>query len=1846
MGNGVLTLVLKDDNYLYEWCEYLHQEKDSDPEFVAILERMDALIIGNVVKCSDAIQKNVVSLYKKGNVLPETLTKYLMPNLSSKDEKREWLDDCIEHISEVDDVKFEAFCKIAEELNDEECLIKLVSKLSNAKVKINGLKASIISMIEIAVKKNDTETATELLSAILNMAGQYQLDYNDAIALFEAYMLVGNYELAYIANKALQSFETYKIDEVENKKISALCEELNKNSHLSLFSVLRGEFEKTKGSKAIELLTMWRGLFRITEGDTVASEELRDYFDMPEKWSADAKDLLIKHLICNSKSNLYWQLLGRYFMNSDVAVRINVEFQHAKVSTDLFGSVLVNVVNQGLDELLIEIIEYLLNETDTSVFNKCYKTLSRIINRCPDVFAHSEVALAYIDCLFNNHELCGSNNALTFVMESAEKANKVYEFARIYVNDIRQHDSLLVRKLLCKVLLENNSDEMVIKNLISILESVPHEVAYRKLLFDLYEKADFVSEVNREILFIVMENDSEIVDEQLLYRLYTRAVICDAQELFLEALEIIRKYYPALAVYDDIKKYEMTAKPLEDDEILEVYNDEYEQLMHVLTPDRVVKTIINMIPGEMYLLGKNVIHQSAFEYGINNLSGSDAENIKYCHDLYVAIGEAFGEDKELKDIVLKSCFLRQWKEFVLYQPENNIINDIIKNDHSFKKILVKRHYEILKWVFLSLLDAPVDDEGVIVRAYTFLSASGIVRFNKKTLKRIYMMDEHYRDVVRKIFSIRIESATLRKIGVVGENILEIEDNEKVAFLICTLAPSELSAIFNNDLCFERLMNMPLERAKHITEIYAGLYSEGRDNVFSRAIANLQMSNDAFAVSNNAYKEDDALKFIRKKYQKQFDIINSSSESLSKQTKKNFELTKAEYLYETIIVDSAQDYQELKPNKMDYLSVLTMLFNKREITDIKEFIWKLRKEELLPVFAYVMQLLEQYVVAYNSLEWIEDEEWKNALCQVQYRAMIGVYLKPEEREIREKIRQNIVIDKTYWLGKFLPVSEEQVPVYVEKIKALYTFVDELKEYLSYNGIDVSWIVIDSEKFFEDVRHIENKYANRTKPISIGVRETAKEAEESVADYLDNDILEEMLSGVAIESIGDLGRAPQTLEECLGVIKHYATVKRESKNKRDILAIKDILRWSYIKKMDEEGYTRENLLSILKLMSKDELVNKSQWMAILLYIVKYFDSIDNLTQMSRMMESDLKLIQCLTCDGSNNLRFFRKGDLKIWKNVELVLSEVSGTDFLRIDENEQMQQLVLYRTKLLANGDEKTSSSFTQINNKILRLINNQITGLKDSAELSVSVLEEDKNHEVSIVWERNNNRGYLYALISNNGGAESENVVLNSKINVAGAKRYAINRIYPGEKVPFRESFSSSDLVDNRVNWDIELSYFDTTKGQQVTVMHHVTACVSIGGEALDLGNINTGNPAKGKNFVGRTRELALLRNRFSDEEQLPSMLIRGLKRSGKSSILIQLTEYLRKKDQIVVVFVDGQSIGDDIKNAFVDKVIDGIRISYRNDENYKEIISNQLGDFKHEWKARLEDADWIGQLDLFYFELSQMLHKKILVIIDEMESIFYNHRFESLSQEDLLYAALRSLIQKSDNYVSFVFCGSDALLTSCLEQRRETQMFQTLQYLEVGHMNHGDIQEIFRRQSENYEINFSQDAVEAIWEITNGLVWYAKLLGYLVINNIFANDLTIRREVNRWDIYHSVQMLINGEIGTDKYDLVDASLSTPRTAIVHAMAGIMPDYNKEVSIEEIHTALKVMKMEGYINPRNGEELPELSEEALKNHLEFLKKMQFVESNASKTKYVFTAELYRLFFRNNKKLHLFEEKEKD
>lgn len=1841
MGNGILTLVTKKVSFLKDWCEYLRVNSQSENEYVQKLEKVDLYIGNNVLGVSDIVRKIVCSLYQSNAFIPETLERYLIPEMNSDTEIRNWLDECLCNPAELDDIKYKSFCDFSEKLGEQERIVEIICCLARRKsCKVTGLKETILTYISGSTKKNDSETTAVLLDALLHLAGNYQLTQADVFVLYKAYMLIANYEYAFIADKAIGNIEV--LSDEEKQQVLEFRRELDKNKETSLFSVISKEAQSIKDCHLVETLLMWKGLFRVTEEDTAASEELRDYFNSPEKWSDQAKDLVVKQLLCNVKYELYWQLLKQYYSDSDEAIKLNIEYQYSKIKPELLKSVIFTAQKQGLKEQLIDIINYILSDEKTAIFDKCYEQIYRTIGVCPGIYSSTEIALMYINNLFENEDLCKNDKALRFVLEVSEQGGCVTDFAERYTSSVDVIDYLFLQKVLCKVLLTNDNATSITKRIIEVLKNAPHEVAYQEMLIDICTSLTLDQDVRQELLNVIYENDLVTVDEQLIYRQYIKAIVNGCQSAFMMAVEIIKKYYLELSVYDDLKKYELTSKAVEDDKVLEIYEDEYSQMTSILAPDRLLKTIINMLPGDIFLSQKNFAHNSAYEYGLKYLSANELETLKINYELFNSVCVAFDQDPEFLSIFMKACFLRQWEEVVLYKAADKYINDIIRNDFSIKKVLVKRHFEVLKWVFLSMLDANVDDEDVVDRAYILLSATGIVRFNKNTLRRFYKMDDYYRSIVRRIFSIRIESVTLRRLGYVGEAILEIIDNEKVAYLICTLSPSDLSTIFNNENCFEALMSMPIDRAQKIAEIYLGLFSEGKGNVFSRVVGALQSNTTIFSALNNSGEEDEALSYSRKRFRKQLDTIGRAGDSAPKNLQKNFEIAKAEYLFYSVLADEKESCSEINPTEMDYVSVLTMLFNRKSIKDIKEFIWKLSKEMLLPVYAYLLQLGEQYALAYRVTEFIQDDKWKTTLYQVQYRAMKWGSLKPEEKEIQKNIRERIEIDGSYWMGKSYPINEEQVSEYANKMEELKDLLYEYKDYLLFNGLNVVDINLDEEKIEDDLGQIKKRFAKKIEVNDINDY-LEEESSECVANYLDNKLLEDMIGNMNVVPIKDLDHAPQTLEECVGAIAYYATVKRDSKNRRDILTAKNLARWAFLKKMDATGYSRKLLLEVLKLIGKDDAINKSQWIVIVSYLVKYFEEIENLSRMSRMLENDLPLIKALANEDGSTLRLFGRVNLRVWRNIEIALSEISGVDYQRLNEAEQMQRLSSIRSNLLANASEKQTSSFLQINNKILRLINEKITGLKNSAELLVTVLEENKNQEVSIVWEPSNDTGYLYAIISNNGGNSCENVTLSSKINDSKEKSYEIDRIYSGEKIPFRENFKKSDLIDDQVSWDIEVKYNDPQKEMQEVVLHHVMATVTYSNESLNLGNISTGNPAKGKNFVGRVRELALLRNRYSDEEQLPSMLIRGLKRSGKSSILIQLMESLKDNNQFVVVFVDGQSIGDDIKNAFVDKVIDGIRIGYRNVGEYKELIENGLNDFKMKWQDAMKTTDWIGQLDWFYYELSQLLGKKILVIIDEMESIFYNHRFESNLQEEMLYASLRALIQKAENYVSFIFCGSDTLLTSCLEQRSETQMFQTLQYLEVGHMNHGDIQEIFKRQSEKYEITFTSDAVETIWEYSDGMVWYAKLLGYLVINNILANDLTIRSEVNRWDILQAVQMLINGEIGTDKYDLVDACLNTPRTAIIHAMASVMPDRNKEVSVDEIFIAVKMMKVEGYINPRNGEEIPELNVDLVKEHLDFLEKMQFVKSNASRTKYEFTAELYRLFFRTDKKLHLFEER---
>ena len=256
--------------------------------------------------------------------------------------------------------------------------------------------------------------------------------------------------------------------------------------------------------------------------------------------------------------------------------------------------------------------------------------------------------------------------------------------------------------------------------------------------------------------------------------------------------------------------------------------------------------------------------------------------------------------------------------------------------------------------------------------------------------------------------------------------------------------------------------------------------------------------------------------------------------------------------------------------------------------------------------------------------------------------------------------------------------------------------------------------------------------------------------------------------------------------------------------------------------------------------------------------------------------------------------------------------------------------------------------------------------------------------------------------------------------------------------------------------------------------------------------------------------------------------------------------------------------------------------------------------------------------------------------MDEMEAAFYSNEM-SEKEEEIVYGVIRSLIQSSERQVSFIFIGSDKLLTSCIEMKRESQLFQQLYSIKVGRMNECDIKEIFYKYSQSGDVKFTDEAVETIWNYTNGLVYFAKYIGRSAVDLILKDEeFSTRKFVYVSDIVRTTEKFVKGEINRDAIGLLDKNVDTVRKKILESMAEIMEIRNCYLDVGKILNGYNNLISRELENSKMEETLFALREDEMINHLKVLTEMQFLIKNPDVESYTFTSEIYRLYFRKSNK----------
>ncbi len=293
----------------------------------------------------------------------------------------------------------------------------------------------------------------------------------------------------------------------------------------------------------------------------------------------------------------------------------------------------------------------------------------------------------------------------------------------------------------------------------------------------------------------------------------------------------------------------------------------------------------------------------------------------------------------------------------------------------------------------------------------------------------------------------------------------------------------------------------------------------------------------------------------------------------------------------------------------------------------------------PSLAVILCLLEQYSSADGVATQIEDSVWKDSVYQIICKSMNAKSkyssLTSEEVDLIRSIQSQIQIDKTchakypkpnsnqktYTIGKFVPYTTEQVPTYIQKMEALREFLDEALSYIANKGIDISSVVFDKERYDLAL----NRY------VASGERSSEKENSQEIASpvtadkkllktslFIDVKEVYELIERYPdISAISHSDRHTPSFKDCIGELKFLIVSKENSQDKRDVLRIRDLLRWTYIRLMEQAGFSREYFNKTLELLSKDDSISKAQWSAVVSSLYQYFDDATSIQKLSRVL-----------------------------------------------------------------------------------------------------------------------------------------------------------------------------------------------------------------------------------------------------------------------------------------------------------------------------------------------------------------------------------------------------------------------------------------------------------------------------------------------------------------------------------------------------------------------------------------------------------------------------------------------------
>ena len=603
-----------------------------------------------------------------------------------------------------------------------------------------------------------------------------------------------------------------------------------------------------------------------------------------------------------------------------------------------------------------------------------------------------------------------------------------------------------------------------------------------------------------------------------------------------------------------------------------------------------------------------------------------------------------------------------------------------------------------------------------------------------------------------------------------------------------------------------------------------------------------------------------------------------------------------------------------------------------------------------------------------------------------------------------------------------------------------------------------------------------------------------------------------------------------------------------------------------------------------------------------IVRSYSDVDTLTESFLQNEKSFNMVAKLLASDQDIISY-----RIILKNLTNISNAV-----VKYRDVSQEQELCTELIKLNRDNSDNRNmgASWRDTYYSLKTLLSDKIGILRARPILECDVLSRNGLHD-----------GAVFGHIKNIGTTTAYDVKIKILFNDGSISNdYEVSRIDPDVKVPFKIAYYVDSDVD-AIEFSVHCSYFDRDGKEfpmppENAVMRMVSRENAKLPSGYDLNTLQFSVVNDERNMYGRMSEIKFLEDAVKGEfREYKNTVIRGLRRSGKSSLLNYMVYYIQNNcDKVIPVDIDCEAAKGSVYSVFVEKFHESLRKRIKANEELSELIDiEQISELFATISAENFSIDRLSE---FYLDLSKLLGGyRLILVFDEFDTVLSYYAGEENNADISLHRSLRELTNNSviREYVHFVFCGSDLMYKFEKDGGSFHQFFQSLNSLDIGNMGKEDMRDMLVKSfaldsdESEYNLQYTPEAIDWIYHYTRGMVWHTKLLANSIISELSEKR---RNVVYPSDVCKNINVLSNG--GSCEQLWIACEETEKR--IIGAMQHLI---NKPYGTVDFDTIVKAV----------GETL---TAEQIRLSLKFLTKLGLIEVRGNS--YYFPNELYRKYFK--------------